>query len=167
LKFILILILGYSAVWLIFFLIRSERVMAYGDDVCFDDWCATILEIQKGPEIQQQFAPISQDSLWIVLNVRMSNHARGIAQKPSEPRVFIVDQKGYSWYPSLKGQQKLEADFGPQVSLGEKLALHQALTTKIVYSLPKRSENLRIIIAEGPFITKLLFPEDQADFVIP
>jgi len=160
------IIVGYIALWLAFDLTAKFTIVPLGTDVCFDDWCASVTQIESSPEIQQQFSPGKTDSTWIVLHIRMSNHARGIAQKPSEPRVHIIDQQGNVWPYSKKGQQLLEKAWGQQPSLGQQLELKQSIETKLIFSIPSQSEGLKILIEEGPFITKLLFPEDNTVFKI-
>src|SRR5471030_1131011 len=82
-KSISFIILGYGIAWTIFYLVRTDIPVPLGTDVCFDDWCATIIKIESGPAVQKQFSTISRDSTWIILDITVSNHARGIAQKPS------------------------------------------------------------------------------------
>jgi len=97
----------------------------------------------------------------------MSNHARGIAQKPSEPRVHIIDERGNSYSYSAEGQQALEKQIGNQIRLDQRLELHQSLETQLVFDIPKEAKNLKVLIEEGPFITKLLFNENREVFLIP
>jgi hypothetical protein len=96
----------------------------------------------------------------------MSNHARGIAQKPSEPRIHIIDGQGHSWVFSKEGQQALESREGKQKDIGERLELHESLGTRIVFDIPKDEKGLKAFIEEGPFITKLLLPEDKEVFLL-
>ena len=165
-KIIIYLVLVYTVVWLIFDVASSFVPVPLGTDVCFDDWCATITGIEQGPVVQQQFSPLHADSIWLVLNVRMSNHARGIAQKPSEPRIHVIDGKGNSWANSLEGQRWLEKQIGIQKPLDQKLELHDSIETKMVFACPAKAKGLKIFIDEGPFITNLLFPEDRMIFAV-
>ncbi|MBK7305476.1 MAG: hypothetical protein IPI30_21340 [Saprospiraceae bacterium] len=97
----------------------------------------------------------------------MSNHARGIAQKPSEPRVHITDEKGNSYSFSLAGQQALEKQIGKQIPLDERLELNQSLETQLVFDVLKDARRLEILFEEGPFITRLLFNENREVFLTP
>jgi hypothetical protein len=63
-----------------------------GTDICFDDWCATV------DSLQQVFLT-SHDSAAYDLVITTSNHTRGIAQRPSEPRVHLIDDQGRNWPP--------------------------------------------------------------------
>ena len=96
----------------------------------------------------------------------MSNHARGIAQKPSEPRIHILDAKNSAWPYSMAGQGILEKVDGKQAPLDSRLELHQSIETKFVFAVPASSKGLKILVEEGPFITKLLLPESQEVFIV-
>jgi hypothetical protein len=103
---------------------------------------------------------------FFVLHIKMSNHARGIAQKPSEPRVHILDGQGHIYTFSKGGQQALQNSLGKQVSIDEKLELNQTSETQLVFDIPQNSNNLYALIEEGPYITKLLFHGDNNIFLL-
>lgn len=130
-----------------------------GTDVCFDDWCATVTGVEKT-------AGANADSSRIILHITVSNHARGIAQKPSEPRIHIIDADGHYWGYSESGQQELEKTQGKQPGIGSRLALGESLQTKLAFAVPAKAKGLKVLIEEGPFITKILFPESQPVFII-
>ena len=162
LRFILIILFGYIFLWILFYFKSREIAVPLGTDVCFDDWCATITQAER-PKTLGQRNPRGQ---FIVLHVKMSNHARGIAQKPSEPGVHIADAQGHSWAFSNEGQQALENVDGKQIPIDVKLELHESLETQLVFDIPKQAKNIKAIIDEGPFITKLLLPGNREVFVL-
>jgi len=159
LRIIVIIVCGYSAVWLICFFTSSFNPVPLGTDVCFDDWCATIVNVEKMPSKQM-------DSDVMILQVTMSNHARGIAQKPSEPRIHIIDTDGRYWAYSAKAQEDLEKKIGKQPNIDARLQLGESLQTKLAFAVPRTAKGQKILIEEGPFITKFLFPVDQPVFII-
>ncbi len=160
------LIICYTLIWMICWFRRADTSVSLGTDICFDDWCASITGVEKGPDIQNEFSSLAADSNWVVLDVKMSNHARGIAQKPSEPRIHIIDSNGKFWAYSKRGQHLAETKSGKQPDLDQRLELHQSLETKMVFSLPKTVQEFKILIEEGPFITQILFPEDRSVYYI-
>lgn len=96
----------------------------------------------------------------------MSNHARGIAQKPSEPRVIIKDDNGKIYTYSPEGQKALENINGKQIPLDARLELHQSLETQLVFDIPINNKGMKLIIEEGPFITELLLHRNVNIFLI-
>jgi len=103
---------------------------------------------------------------FIILHIKMSNRAKGIAQKPSEPRVHIKDEKGNSWSFSAQGQKELDNLIGNQIPIDQKLELHQSVETQVVFDIPQNAKKLYALIEEGPFITNLLLQDDKQVFLI-
>ncbi len=165
-KKMLFITAGYLVLWIIFYLNSSYDIVPLGTDICFDDWCATITQAENGPFVQKRFSMLSADSTYIIIHITMSNHARGIAQKPSEPRIHILDAKNTVWPYSIAAQGILEKIEGKQAHLDSRLELHQSIETKLVFAVPASSTALKVLIEEGPFITKLLFPASQQVFII-
>lgn len=167
LRALVLIVVIYAGLWGVFYLISRDNPVPFGTDICFDDWCATVTSIEKplylGAE-NQKLNPLGQ---FIVVNIKMSNHARGIAQKPSEPGVHLIDEKGNTYSFSATGQQALEKQTGSQIPIDERLELNQSLETKLVFDIPNEAKKLKVLIEEGPFITKLLFNENRDVFLIP
>ncbi len=161
-KYIGLIFLLYSILWTIFYFKSTNKTVPLDTDICFDDWCATVKTYEKAEKIDTQI-PNGQ---FFILTIKMTNKARGIAQKPSDPRIHIIDDKGNIWGTSTIGQNALEKLQGQQISLDQKLELHQSLETKLVFDVPKNAINLRVLIEEGPFITKLVLQSDKPVFKI-
>jgi hypothetical protein len=160
------IIAGYLVLWVMFYITSSYVIVPLGTDVCFDDWCATITQTENGPLVQKRFSSLSADSTYIIIHITMSNHARGIAQKPSEPRIHILDAKNHAWPRSIAGQGILEKVESKQSPLDSRLELHQSIETKLVFAVPASSKGLKVLIEEGPFITKLLLHASQEVFIV-
>ncbi|HEV7230735.1 MAG TPA: hypothetical protein VGO45_05370 [Bacteroidia bacterium] len=163
LKLLAIILGSYGLLWLLAYSAQKDKPVPFGTDICFDDWCATVLKVEKTASLGTGLQ--SQGSFYI-LHVRMSNHALGIAQKPSEPRIHIVDSMGHSWSFSKEGQQALESGAGRQPDIGMRLQLGEKVETKLVFDIPAGAKGLTALIEEGPFITKLLLPESRQVFVL-
>ncbi len=111
----------YSLAWTIFYFARNEIPVPFGSDVCFDDWCATVEGVDTVKSLGIGPSEIRPNGIFFILHVKMSNHARGIAQKPSEPRIHIEDVDGNIWTSSAKGQRALESTDGKQNHIDERL----------------------------------------------
>jgi len=158
--------LGYAIIWQVLNLISKDVPVPLGTDSCFDDWCATVIKTENGPAVQNQFSALHTDSTYIILHIRMSNHARGIAQKPSEPRVHLLDDKGRARAYSANGQQLFEKQKGGQPGISHRLELGQSMETIMVFAFPRQSKGLKALIEEGPWITNLIFPDDRQVFAV-
>lgn len=158
---------AYVLLWLFFYMISTKTVVPLNTPICFDDWCATVNQIDQGPVAQQELGKLTLDSTYVVLHVTMSNHAKRIAQKPSDPRIYLIDTAGKYWGHSSNGQQWLETVLKSQPSLGQKLDLHESVQTRLVFALPKGRKPFQILIEEGPFISNMIFPASQPVFQVP
>jgi hypothetical protein len=159
-------VIAYAAIWSIFYISSSEKPVPFNTDVCFDDWCATVAGLDTAETLGSGPAAIRAKGTFYILHIRISNHARGIAQSPSEPRIHIVDGQGQIWAYSADGQKALEGAEGKQKDIGERLELYEALDTKLVFDIPRNERGLKALIEEGPFITNLLLPEDREVFLL-
>jgi hypothetical protein len=157
----------YVLAWTMFYFDRNEKPVPFDTDVCFDDWCATVEGVDTVKTLGIGPTEIRPKGIFFILHVKMSNHARGIAQKPSEPRIHIEDGDGNIWTFSAKGQRALESTDGKQNDIGKRLELDESLVTKIVFEIPRNKRGLKAMIEEGPFITKFLLPEDKEVFLLP
>lgn len=161
LKIFLVVLFTYFFLWTVSYFKSELKPISFGEDICFDDWCATVTSINKIDSFGNQKA----DGQFVILSIKMTNKARGIAQKPSEPRIHIIDETGKSYIASYSGQESFEALQGRQIPLDQRLELHQSLQTKIVFDLPKGAKGLKAVIEEGPeFITNILMQDDKKIF---
>jgi hypothetical protein len=147
----------YGLAWMVCKLSQKIVPVPLGTQVCFDDWCATVTSTER---------QVTGDSALIVLHMEMFNNARGIAQKPSEPRVYILDSNGHAWAYSEEEQQEYEKLNGIQPGIAHRLELYQSMRTVLVFTVPKNARDLKVLIEEGPWITNLLFPVDEQAFLI-
>ena len=161
LKILLTVIVLYLLSWTISYFGSGTRPVDFGENICFDDWCATVTSFERLSKIGNQ-KPAGQ---FLVLSVRMTNKARGISQKPSGPRILIIDDNGNNWAVSAVAQKWFEDLNGIQIPIDKRLELHQSLQTKIVFDIPTGATGLRAIIEEGPqFITNIILQEDKKVF---
>ena len=158
---VIYIIISYCMIWVVFYSISSDKPIPFGTNVCFDDWCATITSFEN---FENDSITLKSKRQILILHVKMSNHARGISQKPSEPRVTLIDSDGNRYTSSSVGQLALERQRGHQIAIDSKLELHQSLETQLVFEIPLKCIDLKAVIEEGPPITKLLFYPDREVF---
>jgi hypothetical protein len=162
-----IILVIYSVLWIIYYFSGSYKTIPLGTEICFDDWCATVTKIDNPPSLATGNDCIQPRGKFIVLHLKMINEAKRIAQRPSVPRVHIIDGKSTFYAFSEKGQHALEKQLGEQLPFDSRLELNQSLETEMVFDVPVTAKNLRILIEEGPFITTILFDDNKKVFAIP
>jgi hypothetical protein len=157
----------YSIVWVIYYCAGTYKSIPLGSEICFDDWCTTVSEIESPLSLGTENNLLHPNGKFFVLHLKMINEAKRIAQRPSEPRVHIIDEKGTRYAYSETGQQALERQTGVQLPFDSRLELHQSLETELVFDIPLTARNLKVLIEEGPFITTILFDDNKEVFAIP
>jgi hypothetical protein len=157
----------YIVLWIIYYFSSSFKIIPLGSEICFDDWCSTVTKIDNPASLGKGDETIHPIGKFFILHLKMINEARRISQKPSEPRVHILDDKGTRYSFSEKGQHALEDQCGKQLPFDSRLELHQSLETLLVFDIPVTAGNPVVLIEEGPFITTLLFDDNKKVFAIP
>lgn len=157
------IVIFYGLCWMIAYFKSTDNQVPLGTRICFDDWCATVTSVETADSIGN----VHPGGRFVMLHVSMINEARRIAQKPSEPRMIIADDRGDAWRVSVTGQSAYEAIHGQQNALDARLELNETLGTVLVFDLPAGGRNFKAVIEEGPFITRLLLPQDRQVFSVP
>lgn len=75
----------YLGVIIVVSLASPQRVLALGEDQCFDDWCIAVDDASRSE------APSRAE---YVVTLRVSNRARRIAQRENGVVVYMLDEKG-------------------------------------------------------------------------
>ena len=151
----------YILLWTVFYFKIEIQPITFGEDICFDDWCATITSFDRLENLGNKKAA----GHFFVLSIKMTNKARGISQKPCQPRVQIMDDLGHTWSSSTAGQKAFENMQGIQIPIDQNLELHQSLQTKIVFDIPYKATGLKAIIEEGPqFMSKIILQGNKKVF---
>lgn len=144
-------------------LLSRQRVLAIGEDWCFDDWCVAVDGVTLAPELGSTDHPVRAHGVFYVVRLRLSNHARGRPQRASSAAVHLLDGLGHRHDVSSKGQNAFEALNGPTSSLTSTVAVGQSLTTVRVFDLPGDARDVGLTI-EHPvgFSPGLFVIGDQA-----
>src|ERR1700730_8061267 len=92
--------------------VRPQRVMAIGQDQCFDEMCFAVTAVDEVPRFLGREplgreplgkeplvgkAPVGDGSRLVRVTIRVRNGARGKAQSESLLRAYVVDAQGRRW----------------------------------------------------------------------
>jgi hypothetical protein len=101
--------IGSAAVWAIYLgivvavsLSTPRRIVAMGEERCFDDWCITVEGKSPGPPV--------------AVTLRVSSHAKRVRQSAPDNTVYLEDSEGrrYSARPA-----DAQPSFGTMIGPGE------------------------------------------------
>jgi len=126
----------YFAVLLLVSLAAPQRIVALGEDRCFDDWCLAVDSCATVSELGHGEHAAKADGVFYVVTLRISNQGRGRAQRASSAAVRLRDDLGGTYDVSPRGQLAFEAERGPMAPLTSLLAVGRSLTTVRVFDIP-------------------------------
>jgi hypothetical protein len=135
------LVAGYLLVVVIVSLASPQRVVATGDNLCFDDWCVAVHDVQFTHEI----GPARASGIYYEVNIRISNRARGRAQRENGAIVYLLDSEGRRYDPSDSAQRAYEALHGPAASLSSTIPLGEFIDTVRVFDLPADAKDVGLV----------------------
>lgn len=130
------------AVWAIYMAVligsswtQPQKIVALGEDQCFDDMCFAVTEAQDMPGFSVQ-----DGSRLVRVTVRISNHAGEKTQQDKHVRAYLVDSKGRQW---------VESSAVSGVRLTAKLTAGGSATSQPVFKVPHDATGLGLVFTQG------------------
>jgi hypothetical protein len=112
-------------------LMTPQHIVSLGEDRCFDEMCFAVMGYHRTPSTN------AGKSFYLV-DVRISNHSRGRAQREIGRKGVLIDRAGRVYEVSTQGMQALSpANGAPLPGLDAEVAPGQSLQTKLVFELPE------------------------------
>jgi len=127
-------------------LISPQRVLAIGNDRCFDDWCVAVEDVTFTRALGQGDRAVTANGVFYVVRLRLSNHGHGRPQRASSAAVHLIDGRGQRYDASRQGQDAFEAQRGPAPLLTSTIPVGQPVNTVQVFDLPKDARNVGLTI---------------------
>jgi hypothetical protein len=117
-------------------LASPQRLVAAGQDRCFDDWCVAVDSAATFDTLGQGELAINANGVFYVVTLRLSNHGRGRPQRASSAAVTLRDDDGRPYDVSTRGQRAFEAEHGPAAPLTTTVSVGQPVVTVQVFDVP-------------------------------
>ena len=132
-------------------LLSKGKTLPINKDKCFDEWCAAVTSFEKMPN--------KQGSTLYFVKLKISNKGRGRPQKPDNPNIYVVDEKGAHYNESFSDQKAYEAKFGQQQSYSKLIDPQSSFETVMSFRIPtNRKANL--VITEGGWPTYFIMGDE-------
>lgn len=159
----------YLAILLVVSLVSPQRVLNVGEIRCFDDWCVAVEDVTLARELGQGDRLAEANGVFYVIELRLSNRARGRPQRASSAAVHLVDGEGRTYDLSPRGQAAFEAQRGPAAPLTSLLPVGQFLSTVQVFDLPEDAHDVGLTVEHpvGPSPALLIIGDDASLFHKP
>ena len=88
--------------------------------------------------------------------------SKDMALTPNPRFVRVVAGCGASHRPDPAGQRALESVEGPSIPLTRSLQPGESYTTRLVFDLPEKARDLRLLITESDWITRALIGHENS-----
>jgi len=159
----------YLGVIVVVSLASPQCILALGESCCFDDWCVAVEDVTLARELGQGERIARANGVFCVITLRLSNRARGRAQRASSAAVHLVDGQGRTYDISPQGQAAFEAQRGPTAPLTSTLPVGQSLSTVQVFDLPDDAHAVGLTVEHpvGPSPELFIIGDDASLFHKP
>lgn len=131
-----------AGVWVVYLatlvtvsLVQPQRVVAMGQEQCFDDMCFAVVGAEEVPGFL-----IRDGSRLVRVSVRVSNRGRGRPQSEGLIRAYLVDAQGRRWEES--------AGVGG-VRLTARVAAGDSVVSEPVFKVAGDSTGLELVFTHG------------------
>jgi len=136
----------YIAVVMTVAVLLPQRVLAVGEDRCFDDWCLAVSGVTVAPQLGEGDELVRAEGRFYVVTLRLSNRARGREQRAGSVAVHLLDQRGHVYDVSIRGQRAFESRNGVSAPLTSAIATGRFVDTVQVFDLPTDSAEVSLTV---------------------
>ncbi|MDW5267811.1 MULTISPECIES: hypothetical protein [Acidobacteriaceae] len=131
------------AVWVVYMTIllwtsltKPQKVVALGQDQCFDDMCFAVTGVQELPGYL-----IQDGSRLIRVSVRISNHGKEKMQSEALIQAYLIDKQGRQW---------AESTAVSGVRMTARVAAGDSVMSQPVFKVAGDATGLGLIFTHGP-----------------
>lgn len=125
----------YMTILLVTSLTQPQKVVAIGQDQCFDDMCFAVTDVQELPGYL-----IQDGSRLIRVSIRITNHGKQKTQSEKLIQAYLVDKQGRRWEEST-------AVSG--VRLTARVAAGDSVMSQPVFKVAANATGLGLILTHG------------------
>ncbi len=136
----------YMTVLITVAILSPQRVLAVGEDHCFDDWCIAVSGFTVAPQVGESEKLVKAEGKFYVVTLRLSNRARGREQRAGSVAVHLLDQRLHVHDVSIRGQRAFESEHGVAAPLTSTIAVGQFIDTVQVFDLPTDSAEVSLTV---------------------
>lgn len=148
----------YFAALIAVSLLSPRKVLAMGQDRCFDDWCLAVESATTAPDIADKAA----NGKYYIVTLRVSSQAKRVSQRALDASVHLEDDRGNTYEPSDSGQRAYEAQHGPAKALFDRLEPGEFFNTVRVFDVPRDAGGLGLVVLHGAFLGHLIIGDSQS-----
>jgi hypothetical protein len=139
-------------------LISPQQVLPMHQLRCFDDWCASVEQVERQPAI----GSVQANGTFYLVTIQVTSRARRISQRARDAAVYLLDSTGTRYDPSPKGQQALQAIGRAGQPLNSMVNAGDSFTYTAVFDLPAGASQPGLVISHGAFPGAIIIGDEQS-----
>jgi hypothetical protein len=164
----------YAAVLLAFSLTSRDQVAERGEEKYFCEVDChlgySVADVTRSKDLGTSSSRATAHGLYRIVTLRVrfdpettSQHRpKDMALTPNPRFVRVVDASGTIYRPDPTGQRALETVEGPSIPLTRSLQPGESYTTRLVFDLPEKALDPRLLITESDWITRLVIGHENS-----
>ena len=164
----------YAAALLAFSLTSREQVATTGEEKYFCEvdchLAYSVVDVRQSKVLGDGASRATARGLFRVVTLRVrfdpettsSRRPQDMSLTPNPRSVRVVAECGATYRPDPAGQRALETQQGVSTPLTAPLRPGESYTTRLVFDLPEKARDPRLLITESDWITRLLVGHENS-----
>jgi len=157
----------YAAILLAVSFSSAQRVLGKGQEHCFDEMCFSMTAVSTAKTLGSGEGQVTASGIYYIVTVQLRNDAKQVAQKPSDPQIWIQDPQGRT-YTTILGTGTPGLAAGQAVDSGQlwgqRLQAGESQTRVLAFDLPQGIAQPVLVITEGGGPTSLIIGDENSPF---
>jgi len=166
----------YAAALLAFSLTSRDQVAERGEEKYFCEvdchLAYSVVDVRESKSLGSASSRATAHGLYriVTLKVRFDpettsvHRPQDMSLTPNPRSVRVVDASGAIYRPDSAGQRALETVEGTSIPLTRSLQPGESYRTRLVFDLPEKAPDSRLIITESDWITRLVIGHENSPF---
>jgi hypothetical protein len=139
-------------------LLSPQRVLPMHELRCYDDWCASVERVEIQPAIRE----VQAQGTFFLVTIQVTSKAKRIRQRARDAAVFLLDDQGRRFDPSLEGQQALEIAGLAGQPLYSLVDAGGSFMHTAVFDLPADANQPALVFSHGVFPGVIIIGDSQS-----
>jgi hypothetical protein len=166
----------YAAVLLAFSLTSRDQVAERGEEKYFCEvdchLAYSVADVTRSKNLGTASSRATAHGLYRIVTLRVRfdpettslRRPKDMSLTPNPRFVRVVDASGAIYRPDPAGQRALETVEGTSIPLTRSLQPGESYTTRLVFDLPEKAPDPRLLLTESDWITRLVIGHENSPF---
>jgi hypothetical protein len=155
---LLIYVSAYAVLLVSVALLSPQQVLAMHQLRCFDDWCASVEQVEQQPAIGE----VRAQGVFYLVTIQVTSRAKRVSQRALDAAVYLLNDRGMRYDLSPQGQQALDAAGWAGQPLNSLVEAGGSFTYTTAFDLPPQTSQLGLVITHGAFPGLIIIGDAQS-----